>query len=76
MWLDHILLPSGSVICIGAMAIRLFVTGASAMRKCPVAPELDIPIVGRAFVGFISCVLQAMCGGIVVGMCSSEGGRF
>ncbi len=42
---DCILLPSGNVILMGWMAMRLFVTGASAWRKWPVAPESEIPIV-------------------------------
>ena len=42
---DSILLPSGNVILMGWMAMRLFVTGASAWRKWPVAPESEIPIV-------------------------------
>lgn len=52
---DCILLPSGKVILMGLIAICLFVTGASSCRKCPVAPESDMPIV--MFVGGMFSVL-------------------
>jgi hypothetical protein len=72
VWLDHILLPSGKVICMGAVAMRLFVTGASAMRKCPVAPKSDIPRVGSVSTVFVFCAWRAMLGGSVGELGSEE----
>ncbi len=52
---DWILLPSGRVILMGFLATCLFVTGASSFRKCPVAPESEIPI--AMVLGIIFCAL-------------------
>ena len=39
---DHITLPSGSLIAIGWSAILLLITGAFSSTKCPDAPESDM----------------------------------
>ncbi len=46
VWLDEMMLPSGRVTLMGFLATCLLVTGASATRKCPVAPESDMPMAG------------------------------
>ena len=42
VWVDLMVLPLGSVMVIGFVAIALLVTGAFSTRKCPVAPESEM----------------------------------
>ena len=60
VWLEDMMLPSGRVTLMGFFAICLLVTGAPATRKCPVAPESDMPIAGS----LLACALYVMCVGV------------
>ena len=42
VWVDLMVLPLGSVMVIGFVAIALLVTGAFSTRKWPVAPESEM----------------------------------
>ena len=68
---EYIFSPSGELICIGLVAFCLFFTLVLGRRKCPVAPESAIAVLGG-----IECVLTFFVFIVRLSLFCTHGGMF